>query len=156
MLVNMGRSKGFTLIEVMIVVVIVSVLLAIGLPAYQEQVRKTKRSIARGELLEVLARQEQYFINNKTYAEYLVKLGYSDAVSNEYAVDDDTNSGAPGSGIYNIKLVPLPNATLPVLTFRLEADPTGSQSKDNLCKKLTINQAGIKGENGTGEVSDCW
>ena len=153
---NMARSFGFTLIELMIVVAIVAILLAVGIPGYQQQVIKTKRSIGRGELLEVAARQEQYFINNKTYAEDLVKLGYSDAVSNEYAVDDDTNSGAPGSGIYNIKLVPLPNATLPVLTFRLEADPTGSQSKDNLRKNLTINQAGIKGENGTGEVSDCW
>ena len=148
------RTTGFTLFELMIVVAIVAILLAVGIPGYQQQVLKTKRSIARGELLEVLARQEQYFINNKRYADDLVKLGYSDAASNEYAVDDDTNAGATGSGIYNIKLIP--DATTPTTKFSLEANPTGSQAKDKLCGKLTINQAGLKGENGTGDAKDCW
>jgi type IV pilus assembly protein PilE len=143
---KVNRASGFTLIELMIVLAIVAIIIAIALPGYQEQIRKTKRSIARGELLEVLGRQEQYFVNNKTYADLLTKLGYSEAVSNTYSVDDDTNSGATGSGIYNIKLT-FVNAT----QFDLEATPTG---RDPRCGKLTIDEKGVKGS--ATSNNDCW
>ena len=61
----MRKNKGFTLIELMIVIVIVAVLLAVALPAYQDSVIKSNRSAGRGILLDVASRQEQYFINNK-------------------------------------------------------------------------------------------
>ena len=59
------KNRGFTLIEMMIVLVILGLLILVALPAYQQQILKTKRSLGKGELLEVLARQEQFFVNNK-------------------------------------------------------------------------------------------
>ena len=41
--------------------------------------------------------------------------------------------------------------------YIITATPTGSQlAKDTQCGTLTINQAGVKGESGTGTVANCW
>ena len=144
---TIGRASGFTLIELMIVVAIVAILLAVGIPGYQQQVLKTKRSIGRGELLEVAARQEQYFVNNKQYATNLTNLGYP---TNGYGIDDDTNAVALGAGLYNITLASGASAT----AFTLEANPTGGQTRDTRCGKLTLSSTGIKGAEGS--APDCW
>ena len=144
---KMPGNSGFTLIELMIVVAIVAILLAVGIPGYQQQVLKTKRSIGRGELLEVAARQEQYFVNNKQYATNLTNLGYP---TNGYGIDDDTNAVALGAGLYNIRLASGASTT----AFTLEATPTGGQTRDTRCGKLTLSSTGVKGAEGS--VSTCW
>jgi type IV pilus assembly protein PilE len=68
--------KGFTLIELVIVVSIVSILLVLTLPSYQRQLINTRRSLGVAELLDVMIRQEQYFIDHKRYAETLSSLGF--------------------------------------------------------------------------------
>jgi len=63
----MKAAKGFTLIEVMIVVAIVAVLAAIALPSYQEYVLRGKISEATSGLSELRLRAEKYFADNRTY-----------------------------------------------------------------------------------------
>jgi type IV pilus assembly protein PilE len=60
----------------MIVIVIAGILFFVALPAYQNSVLKSNRAAGRGVLLDVASRQEQYFINNKQYADALPDLGY--------------------------------------------------------------------------------
>ena len=60
-------SGGFTLIEMMVVVIIVAVLLAIGLPAYQQQVIRGHRSAAKAEMLEIANRQQQLLLSDRIY-----------------------------------------------------------------------------------------
>ena len=69
--------KGFTLAELMIVVVIVSVLMAIALPAYRDQVIRSHRATAKSELLEIANRQEQFLLANRAYAGALSDLSYA-------------------------------------------------------------------------------
>ena len=68
------RQRGFTLIELMIVVVILGVIAAFAIPSYQDHLRKSKRSDARAALSDLAARQEQYFLDNKTYTDTLTDL----------------------------------------------------------------------------------
>ncbi|MEH6518579.1 MAG: type IV pilin protein [Halioglobus sp.] len=151
MSIERKKVRGFTLNELMIVVVIVSVLLAVALPAYQNQVLKTKRSLARGELLEVLGRQEQYFVNNKAYATDLTNLGYP---ANGYYVDADSNESATSGGsIYLIRFTASPVAT--ALAFTMEAVPQGGQTKDTRCSTLSITSVGLKASS-TGTTEECW
>ena len=60
-------QKGFTLIELMIVVAVIGILGAIAYPSYQDSVRKGRRAEARAALAELLYQQERYMTQNNTY-----------------------------------------------------------------------------------------
>ncbi len=63
----MTRSRGFTLIELMIAVAIVSILAAIALPSYSEYVRRGRITEAISTLSGMRVKMEQYFQDNRTY-----------------------------------------------------------------------------------------
>ena len=63
----MRRNKGFTLIEVMIVVVIVGILAAVAVPNYSEYVIRSRVPEAIAGLSDMRVRMEQYFQDNRTY-----------------------------------------------------------------------------------------
>lgn len=94
-----NRSKGMTLIEVMIVVVIVSILAAIAIPSYQSYVLETKRSEGTGELMRIMDLQERYYLNQfpPSYVEDLTELGLADPFKTEneyYSISAKACSGA--------------------------------------------------------------
>ena len=61
-------QKGFTLIELMIVVAVIGILATIGLPAYQDYVKRAHATEATSTLANMRIRIEQYYQDNKTYA----------------------------------------------------------------------------------------
>lgn len=63
----MRQAKGFTLIEVMMVVAIAAILAGIALPAYTDYVLRSKISEAVANLSDMQAKMEQYFLDNRTY-----------------------------------------------------------------------------------------
>ncbi|MDP9199216.1 MAG: prepilin-type N-terminal cleavage/methylation domain-containing protein [Pseudomonadota bacterium] len=65
----MTKSKGFTLIELMIVMVVVAILAAVAYPSYRESVRKGNRRAAQAEMMEIVNREHQFFIANRAYAD---------------------------------------------------------------------------------------
>jgi type IV pilus assembly protein PilE len=149
------KQRGFTLIELMIVVVIVSILMAVGLPAYQNQVRKSKRSVGKGELLKVAARQEQFFVNNKRYViADLTSLGYADG-SDGYEVDSEGQPVDDGDAeaIYVIEL-----QSADATSFLLQATPKNAQVKDKRCNVLTYSSTGERGmkDAQATDVEECW
>ena len=146
-------TNGYTLIELMIVVAIIAILLMVMLPGYQGYVRKAKRSIARAELLAVIARQEQYFIMNKQYASRLDLLGYG---ANPYAIDSHGERVATSSmeRSYVISLLEVIPETA-ALTFSLRATPQLGQVRDKQCGYLQITSLGVKSAGGQ-LTSECW
>lgn len=63
-----AQSKGFTLIELMIVVAIIGILASIALPAYSDYVKRGKAAEATSALADGRIKMEQYFQDNRTYA----------------------------------------------------------------------------------------
>jgi len=141
-------QRGFTLIEVMIVVVMIAILSAIALPQYRDYVVRSNRSVAKNLLTQIADRQEQFYVSNKEYADALTDLGYpgdtfyADKGSNPLAAD-------PGDALYTIAL-DASTAT----TFTLSATPKNEQAEDTKCTKFTLNQAGQRTH--TGTATDCW
>lgn len=142
------RQTGVTLMEIMIVVAIVSILAAVVYPMYQDYVVRSNRAIGKSALLEVAARQEQYFANNAGYGSDPVQLGYPSA----YYVDRKGSQGTSTTGIY---LISVTNATsAPVLDYTLTATRQNFQTRDTDCGNLTLNDRGVKSQTGSGER--CW
>lgn len=62
------KARGFTLIEIMIVVVIIAILAGIAIPSYQSQVRKGHRADAQAFMMDIAQRQQAYLLDARTYA----------------------------------------------------------------------------------------
>lgn len=60
-------SRGFTLLELMIVVVVVGILASIALPAYQDSIRKAARRAAQGFVIDIANKEQQFFLDNRAF-----------------------------------------------------------------------------------------
>jgi prepilin-type N-terminal cleavage/methylation domain-containing protein len=63
----MSKHRGFSLIELMVVVAIVGILAGIALPSYQEYVTRSKIAEATSNLADLRVKMEQWFLDNRTY-----------------------------------------------------------------------------------------
>lgn len=140
----MDHQNGFTLIELMIVVVIIGILAAIGYPSYISYVTKSNRSAAESFIMSLANKQEQYMLDKRQYAT-LAELGYADP--QDFPLDGSRQH-------YRVTIVPVSG---PPPTYTITATPTGTQlANDTTCGSVRIDQAGTKYETGTGTVADCW
>lgn len=145
---TMKPESGFTLIELMIVVAIIGFLAAIAYPSYTNYVTKGKRTVGQSILTQVANRQEQFFMDNKTYTTDLEALGYPASPMN---VDSDGQPGGSGEVVYQVS-VNSASAT----AYTLHAVPQGGHAaRDTDCGTLTLTHTGVKGATGTS-TANCW
>ncbi len=126
-------SLGFTLVELMVVVAIISLLAAIAYPSYRNHVLKGHRASAQAFLMDAAQRQHQYFLDNRAFAPDLGTL--FGAASNDAAVPSEV------SPYYTTPVVTTTAGPPP--TFLITAVPKGAQAANNE-PTLTIDQAGAK------------
>ena len=123
---NKLPAKGFTLVEMMIVVAIIGILSAIAFPSYSKYIMRGRRADAQAFLLDVAQRQQQYLLDARTYAGTLTDLTLSPPASVAL--------------YYNVAIVP---GTGTVPTFTASATPIiGSPQATD--PALTINEKGVK------------
>ncbi|MGK8707958.1 type IV pilin protein [Metapseudomonas otitidis] len=135
------KDKGFTLVELLIALVILSILAAIAIPSYTSFVLRSNRSEGQAYLNDVVARQERFFTQNSVYivkTSDIANLGIS-AQSRTGLYQLTVSEGGSSDGGY-----------------LLTATAIGSQARDNDCKTLTLNAVGDRGFTGTGTLSTCW
>jgi type IV pilus assembly protein PilE len=138
---KLAVAKGFTLIEIMIVVAIIAVLAAIALPSYQEQIRSTRRGAAAGCLTEMAQQMERRYTSSLAYnaTTTLPTVACTTGVGTYYTFD--FSSGEPTTSSYVIR-----------------ADPIGNQNDG--CGILTLNERTVKGANNdttdTALIKKCW
>jgi type IV pilus assembly protein PilE len=136
-------NAGFTLVEVIIVVLIISVLAAIAYPAYQNSVMQTRRNAAKACLAEASTFMERFYTTNLRYDQTIA--GVAVALPPCAAGTDVTNH-------YTVALTAIGRTN-----YTLSATPIGLQAvRDTKCGVLGINNTGTKTKTGTDTVDFCW
>ena len=127
-----SRTRGFTLIEMMIVVAIVAILAAVALPSYTAHVVRAARVQAQAELLELASLQEKIFLNSNSYSAS-VTAAYNGTSGGGLG----RSSGKTNDGRYTLAL----DISTPSQTFVLTATPAsgGTQVGDG---NISISESG--------------
>ncbi len=128
----MNQNKGFTLIELMLVVAVVGILAAIAYPSYQAQVQKSRRADGLTTLMQIMQSQERFYTVNNRYTVSLgADLNYA-ADANEDVLSEE--------GYYLVAAAACAGTTIANCVI-LTANARGSQTVDG---NLTLNSRGQK------------
>ncbi|MBL4820864.1 MAG: type IV pilin protein [Gammaproteobacteria bacterium] len=152
-------SRGYTLIEILIVVAILGVLAAIAIPSYQRSVISGTRSVAQAGLLDLANRQEQYHLDNRTYTDTLTDLGLPAAMvfdnggNSALAMNNNQTLVASTSGD-RVYFLQVNNAS--ATAFSISAIPQTGQADDTECATFSLTSAGARTISGTAAIADCW
>ncbi|UWX04751.1 pilus assembly protein PilE [Pseudoxanthomonas sp. NC8] len=120
----------------MVVIAIVATIVAIAVPSYQEQVRKSHRARAKADLVEYAQLAERFFTVNNTYAGFALP---------------STQSPREAGATARYRIAAATTAT----TFTLTATALNRQANDR-CGNLSITNTGNKTSTGTSPLGDCW
>lgn len=148
-------QRGFTLLELMIVVAIVGILASIAYPAYQDSVLKGRRAEARTALLELMQQQERYMTQRGTYLVFSNASGVTvpaDAATTFKTFSGD-NSAAPSYRLW-AERCPTPVGITERDCIRVNATPARADAAVNV---LSITSTGVKSCTGnTTNTKLCW
>ena len=139
----MGNTKGFTLLELMMALVVIAILVSVSYPAYIEHVENARRADGIGALLTLATKQEKYHYNAGSYTNDMTQLGYA------------ADPALSPESFYRI------DATLidAGQNFTLTATRYGVQVHDTKCGDLILTSTGIKSavnNSSSNPLEECW
>ena len=135
------RSRGFTLVELMVTILVGAILAAIAIPTYTSQIRKSRRTDARTAVMDAAAREERFFATHNAYSQTSTDLGYA-------------TFPAPVGQYYTLTVV----CTAACAGFTATASPiqTGPQVNDTACTSFTVDQTGLQTATPAANNTLCW
>ena len=151
-----ANQSGFTLIELMIVIVVISVLAAIALPSYQSSLQRARRADAKVGLTQAAQFLERAYSSYNCYnVDVTATTPACGATSATVTTSLGTLRNAPttGSANYTIQVSAVASGS-----YTLTATRTGKQASDT-CGNFTLDNTGVQGLSSNGSsstVQTCW
>lgn len=144
-------ARGFTLIELVVVVAIIGILAAIAYPSYQDSVRKSRRADAKAAVLELAQWMERNYTATNRYNRTVGDT--ADQTAAQMTAKLPFNQSPRDS----TKAYDLDVSAVALNSFTLRAVPAGDQTNDP-CKTLTVTNTGAKGVSvdATLSAAECW
>jgi len=139
-----AHQRGFTLIEVMIVVAIVGILAAIAYPSYMEHIRKGNRADAQASLMQLSQFMERYYTGTGRYSKTAERTDVPDTPAPPYP------TGTPYT--FSISVGDAGASYTATATPKSPGVMAGDK-----CGNLTLTNTGLKGQTGANvTTADCW
>jgi type IV pilus assembly protein PilE len=140
----MRHARGFTLIELMTVVVVAAILTGLAVSSYRNSMLRAQRTNATTALLNIASAQEKFFLQNNRYADNAERLA---APPGGLGIADPAG--------YTIRV----DSADFTRQFTLVATATGTQAQDNDCASFTLTQDGLRTAQNSGGAANterCW
>ena len=144
------RQTGMTLIELMIVIIVLGIIVAVGIPSYRDYIIRANRVDATTALLRLTANQERFYMQNNTYA--------SNA---QLAAALPAGLGIAGTdhGFYNLAIAAAAGGLAVGYTASATVVVGESQGSDTDCWVYTVNEMGLRTATTQGAADNttvCW
>ena len=141
------RSRGFSLIELMVVVAIFAIISTIAVNSYRRYTLRATRTEGRLALLAIQVAQEKYFLQNNQYAQDIATVIAAPPAG--LGIGAINGSGVTAGGNYTLSF-----AAVTPTTYTLQAVATGNQTQDTAsCLTFTINE---QGNRTPADSTGCW
>ncbi|MEO8445098.1 MAG: type IV pilin protein [Gammaproteobacteria bacterium] len=150
----MKANSGFTLIELMTVVVIMGILTTASMAGYRQYVRRANRVDATSALLRLSTAQERFYLQNGHYA----------TTADELSAPPPAGLGTPETerGFYELSIAPGGAGPEAGYAATATASASGAQRDDDDCRSFSIDQTGKRSASDAGGtespaiIDRCW